>query len=496
MPFKEANTRAILITTLLVHLALSARSAPPGIFPSSASDGTAPVAAIPSPVNNNTNSESTTSVTITDLLDKNKLSFLQTCEDPKEDLICKVYGNLTLELAKRKQEVITADTINQMLSAKDEPMTMDKFCEGFAEVLQAVSKKETGGSEQMHQQNIRRPLERKVVCTVVCSTLDASMEPQVKELCRVLLWGFQKLLIPEAELNDPALQAANVVVPPLLPLNKIGEERGLELKPENKEQKTAADSKAVEVTQNSTHPDAAKPEAVVDEIRDKAVVSGITAEKQAPKSETASTQPKAVVTPKKSEDEGQDTVFADPEQKNLQNIEGYNGESNKDLFEQDSVAEGAVPPEDNLGENGYDDDDDFDSQVQTQQAPKDIPLGDHHQPEQSRQDAGKPESQGASLAEVQREEFREDPFFEESDSNFFAYFLFVMFACIGCYVAYHNKSKLLALALEGRRSSSGRGGFSKGRKHTAAYRKLDSNLEEAITSNTSASSRSPTQIIY
>lgn len=83
-----------------------------------------------------------------------------------------------------------------------------------------------------------------------------------------------------------------------------------------------------------------------------------------------------------------------------------------------------------------------------------------------------------------------DPFLEESGSNFFSYFLVGMFLCIAMYVIYHNKSKVLALLLEGRRGDKGRGGR---RKHTAAYRKLDSNLEEAITS--SASGRT-TQIIY
>lgn len=89
-----------------------------------------------------------------------------------------------------------------------------------------------------------------------------------------------------------------------------------------------------------------------------------------------------------------------------------------------------------------------------------------------------------------------DPFYEQKDSNFFSYFLFAMFSCAMLYVAYHNKSKLLALVVEGRRTSSGRGGFSKGRKHTAAYRKLDSNLEEAITSGNGSGAHSSSQIIY
>lgn len=87
----------------------------------------------------------------------------------------------------------------------------------------------------------------------------------------------------------------------------------------------------------------------------------------------------------------------------------------------------------------------------------------------------------------------EDPFTDDTDSNFFTYFMLLLLVCVIAYVVYHNKTKMLALMLEGRRSSTnGRSGLSR-RKHTAAYRKLDSNLEEAITS--SANGRS-TQVIY
>lgn len=86
----------------------------------------------------------------------------------------------------------------------------------------------------------------------------------------------------------------------------------------------------------------------------------------------------------------------------------------------------------------------------------------------------------------------EDPYSDNVDSNFFAYFMFLMLVCVVCYVGYHNKSKVFALLLEGRRSSGGRNGIGR-RKHTAAYRKLDTNLEEAISSNSSGRT---TQIIY
>ncbi|GLV32019.1 hypothetical protein CBL_07778 [Carabus blaptoides fortunei] len=68
------------------------------------------------------------------------------------------------------------------------------------------------------------------------------------------------------------------------------------------------------------------------------------------------------------------------------------------------------------------------------------------------------------------------------DSNFFAYFMFVSVLFIAGYVLYHNKQKILALVLEGRRDRN-----SRRRPNTASYRKLNSNLEEAVTSKCSGS---------
>lgn len=80
-----------------------------------------------------------------------------------------------------------------------------------------------------------------------------------------------------------------------------------------------------------------------------------------------------------------------------------------------------------------------------------------------------------------------DPFFQDEDSNFFSYFMCALLVCAAVYIVYHNKQKVMALVVEGRRSrsNSARGGR---RKHRAAYRKLDSNLEEAIQSSGKVSS--------
>lgn len=87
-----------------------------------------------------------------------------------------------------------------------------------------------------------------------------------------------------------------------------------------------------------------------------------------------------------------------------------------------------------------------------------------------------------------------DALFDDTDSNFFSYLMFLMLITIIFYIVYHNKTKVLALVIEGRRDRSGysRNG-SRRKHHSAEYRKLDSNLEEAIQSNDQVHT---TQIIY
>ncbi|KAK9505687.1 hypothetical protein O3M35_009680 [Rhynocoris fuscipes] len=90
-------------------------------------------------------------------------------------------------------------------------------------------------------------------------------------------------------------------------------------------------------------------------------------------------------------------------------------------------------------------------------------------------------------------EYVHDHFKDAEDSNFFVYFLFMTGGCIVAYVLFHNRNKLVALALEGRkgRSARARGG---GRHSSASYSKLHSNLEEAIASNTTPPSA--TNVLY
>lgn len=82
-----------------------------------------------------------------------------------------------------------------------------------------------------------------------------------------------------------------------------------------------------------------------------------------------------------------------------------------------------------------------------------------------------------------------DRFVDAEDSHFFAYFMTMIILCILGYLIFHNKQKILALALEGRARKGNRR-----RPSTSGYRKLDSNLEEAVTSNCAGAS--VTHVIY
>jgi len=73
-------------------------------------------------------------------------------------------------------------------------------------------------------------------------------------------------------------------------------------------------------------------------------------------------------------------------------------------------------------------------------------------------------------------------------SSFFGYFILFSIVAIIAYLVFHNKQKILALILEGRRSQGNRR-----RSGGREYRKLDSNLEDAMDSGKEASLR---QVIY
>lgn len=108
--------------------------------------------------------------------------------------------------------------------------------------------------------------------------------------------------------------------------------------------------------------------------------------------------------------------------------------------------------------------------------------------ESDNQDIPKGSSSNTQPLTADQPEFRQD-----KQSNFFPLLMFAMFIVVTFYVAYHNKSKILALLIEGRRRNSSRGGGRRN-KHSAEYRKLDSNLEEAIQSD--GGHVLSTQIIY
>jgi len=112
-------------------------------------------------------------------------------------------------------------------------------------------------------------------------------------------------------------------------------------------------------------------------------------------------------------------------------------------------------------------------------------------PEQTKQEVPVEEEEEKEKDKIEIVNFEEEP-----DSYFFTYLCILMFLCILLYVLFHNKQKLLALLVEGRRGSRRNRERSRGGSK-AAYSKLDCNLEEAIMSKKSLSGKSTTMdIIY
>jgi len=66
----------------------------------------------------------------------------------------------------------------------------------------------------------------------------------------------------------------------------------------------------------------------------------------------------------------------------------------------------------------------------------------------------------------------------ETQSTFFSYFVAFTILCIVGYLVFHNKKKIIALVLEGRRRNPSSRSSAR-RSSSAQYRKLD-NLEEAM----------------
>lgn len=503
---------------MLVLLALTSgvQLAPPGVVPSAA-ESAVPVAKS-GDATTTTNkpvlalSSSSVSTGSGDLLDAHKLTFLAVCQPTegtnvkKSDIIlCDLYRNLTTLLAARKQDPVTAQTVQQeaLAPGQDDPAEANRFCENLSPVLKAIQEK------QLRQPSFNaKSLEQEAICAHRCLSVDDDAENEegvvtVKPICRVLLWGFRRLLLPSVEVAagvDPAVQAAGkVIVPPLidqgLKLEKVEEKKA------DAATKPAAAATAAKPPVQQTSAAAAATGHVTPSTNAAAASSATGADKPVPVESAAKAPAPAAEEAKKEEakvedEDNEESSFAlDQETKNQQNLEDIMGEGgvkeNLDTPDEDPALYG--------GDGDSDEDPSMDTNVPTAgagSAPKEMAVREQQQQSQQSQQQQPLPEESARFDEVQRQELPVDPFFEESDSNFFTYFLFAMFGCIVCYVAYHNKSKLLALALEGRRSSTGRGGFSKGRKHTAAYRKLDSNLEEAIMSNSAASSRSQQQIIY
>lgn len=370
-----------------------------------------------------------------------------------------------------------------------------------------------------------RDFNKSAVCGHSCLDDDAVT---VKPICKFLVWmGDEIQKQHEIEKNNkkvadgtpkiativtpvalvPAIipSAAPAVVPTSSPkLTKVPEtatvksnvatvkENHKNLEPVKKDE-TIVEKPAAEIPKPL--PTKTIPTQVVEEVTKNNDVQGKNTQQELPVPQDKVEQPVMPVFPKpqndkKTENENENPQIQLPQDTKDDNEPGQNGDQliqppkPIELEKTDSMDQ--PESEEELNSMDVAENDDYNNLGN----PKTNNVGIAHPDEIEQNQSSSPEIIGGNDIIGNNKPLLVDPFLEESGSNFFTYFLVGMFLCMAMYVIYHNKSKVLALLLEGRRSDKGRGGR---RKHTAAYRKLDSNLEEAITS--SASGRT-TQIIY
>ncbi|XP_055531840.1 trans-Golgi network integral membrane protein TGN38-like [Wyeomyia smithii] len=393
------------------------------------------------------NTESKTSIADrTYFQNKSRFNFFESCEGNVtylNQLTCELYINLTTTLSEQMK--LSISSIENMISEIDKT---DTVCGNISDVFEQIDKLDFDIGFIKNEQEQKKRNSFNKLCPVVCVDMVNETTTGVKPICRMLLWGFQQLVLVDTKVpKDTNDKPAKLEQQPENQYDHNNAEANANLSNGNRE--ANASSNKNDTNKSLIRPDISKQKTI----------------------SAAKPQPSIQSLPIKDKPQIDDA---------LDNIEDEKEKENSD----------------NIGNEAFDtqgDDVDRNEYTEEQNTDDGENSVDEPHPEQQKLLPGPNDS---ILDDVQQQIIHEDPFFEERDSNFFSYFLLLMFVCILCYVAYHNKTKLFALLLEGRRANSGRGGFSKGRKHTAAYRKLDSNLEEAITSGVATNNRSPSQIIY
>uniref|UniRef100_A0A2M3ZEF4 Putative secreted peptide n=1 Tax=Anopheles braziliensis TaxID=58242 RepID=A0A2M3ZEF4_9DIPT len=426
------------------------------------------------------------------------------CTDNSTRPDCVALKEVLLELRSYRPEEPTAAISDGMVTPLT-PDEVDQFCRKLPETARLLP------ADLKVKVQKYAPMKRMIPCTTECVEIVPNtneQEQRVNDRCRALLIGAD--LIVQAERNKPEQS----------PVETVGGESKLKVAPvEIKPAAAVAKQPAMEVKEkvlgsSKTNGTAPVGDGTVAESEHKIEAplpvpeQGPGASHQVNGGETNGGAAAAVVPPAAAAAAAVPApgVQTDEQPKIVENpdFKMPNEDDDDDRSEEDPLIGNKAPFDQDVGENGEGTNVEDDGEENDLQGS----MPDSRNVGESVKEGSKdrqppplvPEDEDGESEKVASNIIQgpEDPFYNQNDSNFFSYFLFAMFSCALCYVAYHNKSKLLGLVVEGRpRTSSGRGGFSKGRKHTAAYRKLDSNLEEAITSGSApAGSHSSSQIIY
>lgn len=475
---------------------------------------------------------------------KSFAEYVESCQHPLRpgNQICSAYEEIHKFYLKLVPDSVSQATLKEAFAAHHNADIAD-LCRALGETGPAVTAIAVNGSNARYYKS----LTESELCSRRCSDLDENDQVVVRPVCKVLAYELQEIKKRNSATEKVETEAnAKITSPTSIEKNKTSTMTFSQEKPSPPVQPVVQAS-AISTPTNGTAP-AAQPSPIVEqpqkestpEVKKPASITPGTDPQLAediqplapvvsPKVSTSTTDYSGVLVPNNNEPEDNIKLPLVDIKQSPQSDSGktVDGDQNKIGGSLDDDQGGQLDEDPFMGNGGDDDGDDGDYGMEEKIPVPELSKQDDKKSEKTNENSNKvneapppqevkipthnkkPTQVGDSfevdsgrLEGSRVSEMIDDPFYEETDSNFFAYFLCVMALCVLGYVTYHNKNKLLGLMLEGRRGSSGRGGSTSGsrrgrggssRKHTAAYQKLDSNLEEAITST--GQSRT-SQIIY
>lgn len=425
----------------------------------------------------------------------------------KDRFLCLTYFDMIYNLAATNDENYTlADRVNTSLSDYDNATLVNNFCDFFGGELPTEDAKRPFVTTMLATQSTWiNATQTHESCKLLCYYLDEPITQRILPICKLISGGYR--LIKKNSLEAKVVTKAGahsgepILFSPKIGQNTSASEQIKAIPISSKINAQPVGATVANVTQSTT--------TIKNELQVHLIGAGANSISSKPseaakiKTSPMAKGPSDAAEPEAAHQSKDAKVNAHNEEIKPvvdinQEVEDTNDENGDVLGKGNSLKSNSIQfnillfyAEDNKGINDsfddtktYDPDDGDDEadnrpdEVFSNTKPKYV--NEHTKPKETHQIAdGKNPSDDNTNTNLSS-----DALFDDTESNFFSYLMFLMVITIIFYIVYHNKTKVLALVIEGRRGRSGysRNG-SRRKHHSAEYRKLDSNLEEAIQSN-------------